>query len=205
MIAVIDYEIGNLRSVQKALEHVGGEARLVRTAEQLAGAEKIVLPGVAAFGHAMAELRSMGLIEPLRDALAGGVPYLGFCLGLQLLFDVSYEHGEHAGLGVLPGKVVRFDFDHGGTERLRVPHMGWNQLRWSRPCPMLAGIEPGAYVYFAHSYHVVPDDDGVVATTTDYGYEFASSVWADNVFATQFHPEKSQTVGMKLLENFVRS
>ena len=205
MIAIIDYEIGNLRSVHKAIERVGGDARLVRTPAELAKADKIILPGVAAFGDAMQELGKLGLVEPIRDAVAAGTPYLGFCLGLQLLFDVSYEGGEHRGLGILPGKVVRFAFDRRPDgERLSVPHMGWNQIRWTRPCPMLEGIDDGAYVYFAHSYCVVPDDPRIIQTTTDYGTAFASSVWRDNVFATQFHPEKSQAAGLKLLENFVR-
>ncbi|MGB2822040.1 MAG: imidazole glycerol phosphate synthase subunit HisH [Phycisphaerae bacterium] len=203
MIAVIDYDIGNLRSVQKAIERVGGDARLITTPAELARAEKVVLPGVAAFAGAIRELRALKLVEPLKEAVAEGLPYLGFCLGLQLLFDVSCENGEHAGLGVFSGRVVRLD-DAPAGRRLSVPHMGWNQLRIRRPCPMLEGIEDGAHVYFAHSYHVVPDDDGIVATTTDYGREFVSSVWRDNVFATQFHPEKSQAVGLKLLENFVR-
>jgi len=203
MIAVIDYDIGNLRSVQKAIERVGGDARLITTPAQLARAEKVVLPGVAAFAGAIHELRSLKLVGPLKEAIADGMPYLGFCLGLQLLFDVSYENGEHTGLGVLAGKVVRLE-DSPGDRRLSVPHMGWNQLRMRGTCPLLEGIEDGAYVYFAHSYHVVPADEAIIATTTDYGREFVSSVWRDHVFATQFHPEKSQAVGLKLLENFVR-
>jgi glutamine amidotransferase len=205
MIGVIDYEIGNLRSVQKALQRVGGDARLVRTSAELARCDKIVLPGVAAFGHAMQELRSLGLVEPLREALAAGVPYLGFCLGLQLLFEVSYENGEHTGLGIFVGRVARFEFASParGPERLTVPHMGWNQLHVLRPCALLDGIDDGSYVYFAHSYHVVPEDEGLVVTTTDYGGEFVSSVGRGRIFATQFHPEKSQAVGMRLLANFV--
>jgi len=205
MIAVIDYGMGNLRSVQKALQRVGGDAQIVRTASELARAGKIVLPGVAAFGDAMAQLRAQQLVGPLVQAIREGTPYLGLCLGLQLLFDVSYEGGEHTGLGILPGKVVRFHFDSGlSARRLTVPHMGWNQIHPSRPCPMLAGIEGGAYAYFAHSYHVVPMDRNVTATTTEHGYAFTSSVWRENIFATQFHPEKSQAVGLKLLENFVK-
>jgi imidazole glycerol-phosphate synthase subunit HisH len=206
VIAIIDYDIGNLRSVQKAIQRVGGDGRLITTPAELAQADKVVLPGVAAFGDAIEELRAMGLVEPLRQAIRAGMPYLGFCLGLQMLFDVSYENGEHAGLGILPGKVVRFDFAArpGGAERLSVPHMGWNQARIQRPCPMLQGVPDGAYVYFAHSYHVVPEDPAVVATTTDYGGPFVSAVWKDNIFATQFHPEKSQAIGLRLLENFVK-
>lgn len=206
MIAIIDYDIGNLRSVQKALEHVGADAQLITKPEQLDGADKVVLPGVAAFGDAIEELRSMGLVEPLREVVADGMPFLGFCLGLQMLFDTSSENGENDGLGILPGKVVRFDFSSSelASHRLSIPHMGWNQLRIDKRCPMLDGIDDGAYVYFAHSYHVVPDDKAVIATTTDYGHEFVSSVWKDNIFATQFHPEKSQAIGMRLLENFVK-
>ena len=205
MIGVIDYRMGNLRSVQKALERVGGTSRLVRRPAELARAEKIVLPGVAAFGDAMDQLKHQGLVEPIVKALGEGTPYLGFCLGLQLLFDVSYEGGEHAGLGVLPGKVVRFGFEaSGGGRRLSVPHMGWNQIVWDAPCPMLAGTANGAYVYFAHSYHVVPLEESLTATTTEYGFRFVSSVWRENIFATQFHPEKSQAVGLRLLENFVK-
>ena len=203
MIGVIDYEIGNLRSVLRALERVGGQVELVRTPEELARADKIVLPGVAAFGDAMDQLRSQHLVEPLLGAIRGGRPYLGFCLGLQLLFDVSYEDGEHAGLGVLGGSVERFD-PADAEAPLSVPHMGWNTITWNRTVPLLDGIEQGAYVYFAHSFCVVPADESVIATTTEYGRAFASAVWRDNVFATQFHPEKSQVVGLKLLENFVR-
>jgi glutamine amidotransferase len=205
MIAIIDYGMGNLRSVQKALERVGGrDARLVRTADELAGAEKIVFPGVAAFGDAMDALRGQKLVEPIIAAVRAGTPYLGFCLGLQLLFEVGTEDGEHKGLGLLGGKVVKFEFGPELTAlRLRIPHMGWNRIRWTRDCAMLRGIDNGAYVYFAHSYYPVPSDESIIATTTDYGGSFASAVQQGNIFATQFHPEKSQAVGLKLLENFV--
>lgn len=207
MIGIIDYGMGNLRSVQKAIERVGGaDARLITTPAELARADKIVLPGVAAFGDAMAQLRSQGLVDPIRQAVRRGTPYLGFCLGLQLLFEVGYEDGEFEGLGLLGGKVIRFAFDAAtmARQRLRIPHMGWNQLAMARPCPMLAGIHDGDYVYFAHSYHVAPSDESIIVTTTDYGYPFVSSVWKDNIFATQFHPEKSQATGLRLLENFVQ-
>ncbi len=203
MIAVIDYGMGNLASVHKALQRVGGDARLVRTPGELVGASKIVLPGVAAFGDAIAQLHRQGLAGPIIDAVRGGVPYLGFCLGLQLLFDVSYELGQHTGLGMLTGKVVRFDWSGLGGRRLAVPHMGWNQLRLRGNCPLFRGVADGSYAYFAHSYHVVPMDETVVAATTDYGYDFVSAVWKDNIFATQFHPEKSQAVGLQILANFV--
>jgi len=204
MIGIIDYGMGNLHSVQRALQRVGGNAQPVTTAAQLIRAEKIVLPGVAGFGAAMDQLRAQGMLDPIIRAIDSGVPYLGFCLGLQLLFDVSYEDGEHFGMGILPGKVVRFEFDSRTTAlSLRVPHMGWNQIRWNRGCPMLEGISPGADVYFAHSFHAVPMEDDLTIATTEYGYTFTSAVWRKNVFATQFHPEKSQAVGLRLMENFV--
>jgi glutamine amidotransferase len=207
MIAVIDYEIGNLRSVVRGLERAGAQARLVSSPDELIRADKVVLPGVAAFGDAIESLRSLKLVEPLRDAVRSGTPYLGFCLGLQLLFEVSEEMGEHRGLGLLGGRVERFDFtgQFGGSESpgLSIPHMGWNRIRWGRDCPMLSGLTNGTHVYFAHSYHVVPDEEDVVATRTEYGVEFVSAVWKDNIFATQFHPEKSQNVGLRLLQNFV--
>jgi len=203
MIAVIDYEIGNLRSVQRGIERVGGQVELVRTGEELTRADKIVLPGVAAFKDAMAELRARGLVEPIKEAIAAGKPYLGFCLGLQLLFETSHEDGEHEGLGVLAGTVERFDLGDVDAS-LAVPHMGWNTITWDSPVPMLDGLQSGTHVYFAHSYHVVPSDPSIVATRTEYGRPFTSAIWRDNIFATQFHPEKSQAVGLKLLENFVR-
>jgi glutamine amidotransferase len=194
MIAIIDYEMGNLRSVEKAIQHVGGDAQIVRKPDELARADKIILPGVAAFADAMGQLHSQGLVEPIQRAVRAGTPMLGFCLGLQLLFDVGYEDGEHKGIGVLPGKVVRFQFPDDAPARLAVPHMGWNQLQIRKPSPMLEGISDGDYVYFAHSYYVQPADESIVATTTEYGLEFASSVASGSVFATQFHPEKSQAV-----------
>jgi len=205
MIGIIDYGMGNIRSVHRALERAGGDTRLVTNPDQLARVDKIVLPGVAAFEDAMTQLKSRELLDPITRAIRRGAPYLGFCLGLQLLFDVSYENGEHRGMGLIAGKVVRFDLeDRTADLPLRVPHMGWNRIEWESPCPMLDGIDSGQYVYFAHSYHVVPIDEKVIATTTEYGYNFTSAVWKDNIFATQFHPEKSQAVGLRLLENFVR-
>jgi len=205
MVAIVDYGMGNLRSVQKALQQVGGDARIVQTPADVERAEKIVLPGVGAFRDAIAKLREQGLVDPLVRRVEQGTPFLGICLGLQLLFDVSYEDGEHTGLGILSGKVVRFRFDPAVTgQTLRVPHMGWNQIRWTAPCPLLAGIPNGSYAYFAHSYYVVPMDADITCTTTEYGHPFTSSVRRDRLFATQFHPEKSQAVGLKLLENFVK-
>jgi glutamine amidotransferase len=202
-IAIIDYGMGNLRSVQKAFEKVGHAAVVTDDPAVVAKAAKIVLPGVGAFEDAIHELRQRNLVRPVLDAIDSGRPFLGICLGLQLLFDVSYENGRHEGLGVLRGEVVRFDLPQGYA----VPHMGWNQLDIARDVqadapPVLQGIEPGAYVYFVHSYYVVPQDAAVIATTTDYGGPFCSMVWRDNLYATQFHPEKSQSDGLRMLKNF---
>ena len=199
-LAIVDYGMGNLRSVEKAFERVGQAADVTRDAERIHGAPGVVLPGVGAFGACMANLRALGLLEPVREAINAGRPFLGICLGMQLLFDESEEFGPIEGLHILPGRVVRFPSD---AER-KVPHMGWNTLRMARPVPHLAGIGDGAYVYFVHSYYPVPADPAIVATATPYGVEFASSVMCDNVFACQFHPEKSQAVGLRLLENFVQ-
>ncbi|MCE9545667.1 MAG: imidazole glycerol phosphate synthase subunit HisH [Planctomycetia bacterium] len=198
MIAIIDYQMGNLRSVQKGFEHVGHAAQITSDPAVLAAADKIVLPGVGAFEDAMAELRRRNLIEPIRQAVASGKPFLGICLGLQLLFDVGYENGRHEGLGILPGEVVRFE----RPADVKVPHMGWNELQIKRSAPHLAGLTEGTFVYFVHSYYVVPRDESIIATETDYAGKFCSSVWRDNLFATQFHPEKSQAEGLKILRNF---
>ncbi len=199
-IAILDYGMGNLRSVQKAFEHVGTFAQIISRPEEIDGADKLVLPGVGAFPDAVATLRDHQLVEPILRHIERGKPFLGICLGLQMLFDVGYENGEHAGLGVLRGKCVRFDVDQ--SLGLKVPHMGWNQLEVKRRSPLLRDLTDGAGVYFVHAYHVVADDDDVVATTTDYGRPFVSSIWRDNVMATQFHPEKSQKVGLQMLANF---
>ena len=205
MISIVDYGMGNLRSVQKGFEHVGAAARIVRTPEAVRDADKLVLPGVGAFADAMTHLRELELIEPLRGFAASGKPFLGICLGLQLIFDVSFEDGEHPGLGLIPGRVVRFDFrDDPELRELKVPHMGWNQLRWDKPCPLLAGLESGDHFYFVHSYYGEPVDRAVVCGWCDYGRDFAAMVRQDNVFATQFHPEKSQTAGLTILRNFAR-
>ena len=198
IIAIIDYGMGNLRSVQKAFEKVGHQAVVTSDPAQVAAAAKVVLPGVGAFEDAIAELRRLNLVKPVLEAIDSGKPFLGICLGLQLLFDVSYENGRHEGLGVLPGEVVRFDLPKGYT----VPHMGWNQLAIRRPAPVLDGIAEGTYVYFVHSYYVVPKDSQVIAAETDYGGTFCSMIWRDNVMATQFHPEKSQSEGLHILKNF---
>jgi len=199
-LAIVDYGMGNLRSVAKAFERLGHAAEVTRDPDRIAEAPGVVLPGVGAFGACMANLRALGLVDPVTHAIGRGRPFLGICLGMQLLFDESDEFGPVRGLGILPGRVVRFAPD---PDR-KIPHMGWNTLRIARRAPELAGIDDDAYVYFVHSYYPVPADPAVVATTTVYGPEFASSVARDNVFACQFHPEKSQQVGLRMLDNFVR-
>jgi glutamine amidotransferase len=197
-IAIIDYQMGNLRSVQKGFEKVGHPATITCDAAELAAADKVVLPGVGAFGDAMAELRRRKLIGPIREAIASGKPFLGICLGLQLLFDVGYEGGEFEGLGVFPGKVVRFNL----AAPLKVPHMGWNRGAIKLPTPMLEGIADGTFFYFVHSYYVVPEDPNLIAIQTDYGHPFCAAIAHGNLFATQFHPEKSQADGLRILKNF---
>ncbi len=198
MIAIIDYGMGNLRSVQKGFEKVGCEAKITNDAADIASADKVVLPGVGAFEDAIAELRRKELVEPTLKAIASGKPFLGICLGLQMLFETGYENGKHEGLGVLKGDVVLFDI----PKEFSVPHMGWNQLMIRRPAPILAGLDEGTYVYFVHSFYVRPTDPDVIATETDYGGPFCSMIWKDNIFATQFHPEKSQAKGLRILKNF---
>jgi glutamine amidotransferase len=198
MIAIIDYQMGNLRSVQKGFEKVGHEAIITGDATELERAEKIVLPGVGAFRDAMTELKRRELIGPIYKAIDAGKPFLGICLGLQLLFDKSYEDGEYDGLGVIAGEVVRFQVPSG----YKVPHMGWNEVSIVNRPPILNGIEPGTHFYFVHSYYVAPRDERVVALTADYPDPFCAMIWRDNVFATQFHPEKSQSEGLKILKNF---
>jgi len=197
-IVIVDYGMGNLRSVQKAFEKLGHQALITSDPNRIAMADRLVLPGVGAFRDAIARLREAELDALIVAHLHAGKPFLGICLGLQLLFTTSYEDGEYCGLNVFPGKVVRFP-DKAG---LKVPHMGWNQLRIRRRAPVLNETADGDAVYFVHSYYVVPDDPGVVATETDYPTPFASAIWHENVFATQFHPEKSQGVGLAMLGQF---
>jgi glutamine amidotransferase len=198
MIAIIDYEMGNLRSVQKAFEHGGHAATITSDPAVLADAEKIILPGVGAFCDAIDAIRQRKLVEPIRSAIGGGKPFLGICLGLQLLFDKSYEDGEYEGLGVVPGEVVRFQV----PSDYKVPHMGWNELKFRTRPPVFNGIADGSHFYFVHSYYVVPKDASIIATETEYAKPFCSSIWRDNLFAVQFHPEKSQAAGLRLLKNF---
>jgi len=199
MIAVVDYGMGNLRSVAKALEQVGARVQVTSEVRAIEQAEKVVLPGVGAFDAAMRELEARQLIEPLKAALASRKPYLGICLGLQLLFDSS-EEGQVGGLGIVPGTVKRF----ASTAALKVPHMGWNQVTFSlEGCPLWNGIPEGSFFYFVHSYYAAPRDVSCVAGETAYGRSFPSMVWRDRLFASQFHPEKSQAIGLRLLKNFV--
>jgi len=202
-VTIIDYGMGNLRSVQKGFEKVGCAARVTADPREADQAERLVLPGVGAFRDCMDNLRQGGFIEPILRHVESGRPFLGICLGLQLLFTESEEFGRHQGLDIIPGKVVRFPAGlRQGEEELKVPHMGWNQIEIRRPAPIFKGVEDGVSVYFVHSYYVAPDDEATVATVTDYGMPFCSAVWRDNVMATQFHPEKSQQVGLQILKNF---
>ncbi|HVC98002.1 MAG TPA: imidazole glycerol phosphate synthase subunit HisH [Pirellulales bacterium] len=198
MIAIVDYGMGNLRSVQKGFERVGHTATISNDPTVIAKAGKVVLPGVGAFPDAIGELRRRELVKPILDAIDAGKPFLGICLGLQLLFEVGWEGGRHEGLGVLAGEVVRFDVPND----YKVPHMGWNQVAIRKPAPLLAGLADGAHVYFVHSYYVVPADRSVIATETEYPDPFTSMIWRDNLYATQFHPEKSQADGLRILKNF---
>ena len=203
MIAIIDYGMGNLRSVQKGFEKVGFDAIVTADPKLVLEADKVVLPGVGAFADCIRNLTQGGFVEPILKVIRDGRPFLGICLGLQLLFTESEEFGLHKGLDVIPGRVIRFpEGMTDGNEALKVPHMGWNQLTIRRRPPVFAGIDDGTNVYFVHSYYVKPDDDAVVAATTDYGFEFCAAIWKDNVVATQFHPEKSQDKGLLILKNF---
>jgi len=199
-IVIVDYGMGNLRNVQKGFEKIGFEAKLTRNKKEIGSASAIVLPGVGAFKDCMENLRKYGLVDPLLRSVEKGKPYLGICLGLQILFSESEEFGTHKGLDLIRGKVVKFrpDPEH------KVPHMGWNTIEKEREVPMLQGIESGDFFYFVHSYYVVPEEARWVSTFTTYGKPFVSSLWKENLFATQFHPEKSQQKGLRILENFVK-
>jgi glutamine amidotransferase len=209
MIGIIDYGMGNLRSVQKALQRLGAEASILRDPAAIESVDKLILPGVGAFADGMAHLREGGWIEPIHAYVRTGRPLLGICLGMQLLFESSEEDAPSptapiAGLALLPGRVRRFARDRGG-EQLKVPHMGWNALSCPRADPLLKGVADGAHVYFVHEYYVEPDDSAfpVTSATSDYGGPFTATVWHENIRATQFHPEKSQRVGLTILDNFM--
>ena len=196
-IAMIDYGIGNLRSVEKALAHVGAEVTFAATPEDVRRASRLVLPGVGAFAAGMAALRQRGLVEPIRQAAAAGVPILGICLGMQLLFAEGEERGRHQGLGLLPGKVVRFPED-----RLKVPHVGWNQIEHDGSHPLLQAVPGGSYAYFIHSYYCQPANPDTILAQAEYGHPFTAIAGRDNIVGIQFHPEKSQATGLQILKNF---
>jgi imidazole glycerol-phosphate synthase subunit HisH len=200
MIAIIDYGMGNLRSVQKGFERMGREAVVTRDPRTILDAGKVVLPGVGAFPDCMRNLEEYGLIDAVQKSIASGKPFLGICLGLQLLFTESEEFGLSKGLDIIKGRVIRFK----GVEfrDLKIPHMGWNSASIERRPPAMADVPDNSYFYFVHSFHVVPEDKGVIATTTNYGIDFVSSIWKDNIFAVQFHPEKSQALGLSILKRF---
>jgi glutamine amidotransferase len=195
---IIDYGMGNLRSVEKALEAVGGKPAISRDPDAIRRAERLILPGVGAFGDAMHNLRQSGLDEAIGEAVHAGRPLLGLCLGLQLLFTQSEEFGCHAGLNLIPGKVRKFD-----EPELRVPHVGWNQIEGTQPDPLLTGIPEGSYFYFVHSFYVEPDHSEDILRWTSYGRRFCSIACRNNVWGAQFHPEKSQDAGKRLLRNFM--
>jgi len=196
LIAVVDYEMGNLRSVQKGFEAVGHAAVVTRDPEVIADADGVVLPGVGSFAACMRNLTEFGLMEPVRAAIASGKPFLGICLGLQLLFTESEEFGRCPGLDIIQGRVVRF------PGHVKIPHMGWNTLTFRSRAPIFADLSDGAYAYFVHSYYVVPADPAVISAVTPYPTEFVSAVWQGNVYGVQFHPEKSQSVGLEILRRF---
>ena len=196
MLTIVDYGVGNLRSVYMAFRRLGLEAQITSEAKALQRASAIVLPGVGAFGDAMGSIRALGLEDAILSTINNGVPFLGICMGLQLLFEVSEEMGEHRGLGVLAGRVRRF------PQGQRVPHMGWNQVHQVRAIRLWDGVPDHSYAYFVHSYYADPEDESVVAARTDYGLDYVSVVARGNVYAIQFHPEKSQDVGESILRNF---
>lgn len=208
MIAIVDYGMGNLRSVHKGFERMGFPATVTHDAKVIEKAAGLVVPGVGAFQKAMENLRGLKLVGPIAEFIESGKPFLGICLGLQILFSEGEEFGVHKGLGIFQGRVVRFPFSTPGSPLagncLKVPHMGWNTVRIVKDVAALKGIEDGAYFYFVHSYYPVPEDGEIVATLTEYGLEFVSSVSRGALFACQFHPEKSQAVGLTVLRNFAR-
>ena len=205
MIAVIDYGMGNLRSVQKSLEFVGAKVIVTHDPDLILNANSVVLPGVGAFKDCMANLNKLKLVDPIRKFVDSGKPFLGICLGLQILFEESEEYGPVAGLGILPGKVVKFPGGSSETKNgrpIKIPHMGWNQIQVKKNVPLFRGVGDAPYFYFVHSYYVVPEDQNMIATVTNYGVEFVSGIQHKNIYAFQFHPEKSQTLGLSILERF---
>lgn len=198
MITIVDYQMGNLRSVQKAIQRIGGDAVISSDPHEIAAADKLILPGVGAFGDAMSEINRRDLAKPICDFVQTGRPFLGICLGLQLLFEESYEHGTHRGLGILPGDVVRFEL----PPEFKVPHMGWNTVTKTAESDLLADLPDQSHFYFVHSFYVRPSDPSVMSLSCNYGHDFCAMVTRGNLFATQFHPEKSQANGLNLLRGF---
>lgn len=199
MIAIIDYDAGNVKSVEKALQFLGEEVIITRDREQILSADRVVLPGVGAFGDAMEKLHSYNLVEVIKEVVARQIPFIGICLGLQLLFDSSEESPGVEGLGILKGKIVRIPEDEG----LKVPHIGWNSLKYPNNGRLYQGLAEDSYVYFVHSYYLQAEDPSIVVAETEYGVNIQASVEKGNVFACQFHPEKSSSVGMTILQNFI--
>lgn len=209
MIAIIDYGMGNLRSVQKGFERVGFKAIVTSNPKEVLRCSKVVLPGVGAFKDCMRNLKKYRLLDSIYKSIASGKPYLGICLGLQILFSESEEFGIQRGLDIIKGRVVRFPknlvnaaLNSQSSNRLKIPHMGWNTVKVKKEVPILKDVEEQSYFYFVHSYYVIPEDKSVITTTTNYGIEFTSSIAKDNIFACQFHPEKSQELGLRILKNF---
>lgn len=198
MIAIIDYDAGNIRSVEKALQYLGQDVEITRNLDVLKRADKVILPGVGAFGDAMAKLDSYHLVDPIKEIVAERKPFLGICLGLQLLFESSEESPGVKGLGLLPGKILKIPEGEG----LKIPHIGWNSLNYPSEGRLFKGIPENSYVYFVHSYYLKADDESIVAASTEYSTHIHASVERDNVFACQFHPEKSSHVGLQILKNF---
>lgn len=204
MLAIVDYGRGNLRSVQNGFRQIGASARVSDNPETIAKADGVVFPGVGAFRDCMQNLAARGLDDALRQVIRDGKPVLAICVGMQALLSESEEFGTTPGLDIVAGRVRRFPQPGAARQRLKVPHMGWNQLRLHRSCPLLDGLPERVYTYFVHSYYAIPTEPAVVVASTDYGVEFASVLWRDNLYATQFHPEKSQTWGLRILRNFVQ-
>ena len=199
MIAIIDYDAGNIKSVEKALQYLGEEAVITRDREEILGSDKVILPGVGAFGDAMEKLHQYGLVDTIQEVVDRRIPFLGICLGLQLMFESSDEAPGVKGLGLLPGKILRIP----KKGDMKIPHMGWNDIKIKEGAKLFAGLEDHPYVYFVHSYYLQADDPSIVAATTEYGVTIHASVEKDNIFVCQFHPEKSSTVGLQILKNFI--
>ena len=199
MIAIIDYDAGNVKSVEKALQYLGEEAVITRDRDEILKSDKVILPGVGAFGDAMEKLKQYGLVETIHEVVDRQIPFLGICLGLQLMFESSEEAPGVEGLGLLPGKILRIPKKDG----MKIPHMGWNDLKIKEGSKLFAGLEEDPYVYFVHSFYLQAEDPSIVAATTEYGVTIHASVEKDHIFACQFHPEKSSTVGLQILRNFI--